>query len=283
MAKADLKSAFRLCPVNPLDWPLLGFRWRKQFFVDKCLPFGLSSPYLFNLLADALQWCLLHHFDIHTSFHYLDDFFFAGLADTEVCTRAITAFQHLCHNLGVPLKPKKLVLPCTNMTFLGIQLNSSTQVASLPPDKLTACPPYSPRSSSPTLPGGHHGHQTIPPFINRQTLICHQGDSRGPDLPQTPPGPCTLRLPPGNSTPSIHGQCTRYQLVVHFRVVMERQGFLYRPAMVSVTGHGFIHGRLLRSRVRGLLEWPLVTRALAPRTTTPLHPMERIVRNRHGV
>ncbi len=53
MAKADLKSAFRLCPVHPLDWPLLGMQWRSQYFVDKCLPFGL--PYLFNLVADALQ------------------------------------------------------------------------------------------------------------------------------------------------------------------------------------------------------------------------------------
>ncbi len=54
MAKADLKSAFRLCPVHPHDWPLLGIQWRTQFFIDKCLPFGLrSSPYLFNLVADA--------------------------------------------------------------------------------------------------------------------------------------------------------------------------------------------------------------------------------------
>ncbi len=75
-AKADL---FRLCPVHPLDWPLLGIRWRNQYFVDKCLPFGLrSSPYLFNLVAEALQWCLSHHYGVTASFHYLEDFFFAG-------------------------------------------------------------------------------------------------------------------------------------------------------------------------------------------------------------
>ncbi len=76
MAKADLRSAFRLCPVSPIDWPLLGIHWRGQFFVDKCLPLGLwSSPYLiFNLLADALQWCLQHHFAVPHSFHYLNKF-----------------------------------------------------------------------------------------------------------------------------------------------------------------------------------------------------------------
>ncbi len=42
MAKANLQNAFRLCPVHPLDWPLLGMKWRNQFFI---VPFGLrSSP-----------------------------------------------------------------------------------------------------------------------------------------------------------------------------------------------------------------------------------------------
>ncbi len=43
MAKADLKSAFHVCPVHPRDWQLLGIRWRTQFFIDKCLPLGFSS------------------------------------------------------------------------------------------------------------------------------------------------------------------------------------------------------------------------------------------------
>ena len=63
-AKTDFKRAFMLCPVHPLDCPLLGIQWRNQYFVDKCLPFGLrSSPYFFNLVSDALQWCLGCHFN----------------------------------------------------------------------------------------------------------------------------------------------------------------------------------------------------------------------------
>ena len=139
MAKADLKSAFRLCPVHPLDWPLLGICWRQQYFVDKCLPFGLrSSPFLFNQLADALQWCLSYYFGVSNSFHYLDDFFFAGSPSSLVCHNAITHFQLLCDQLGVPLKPEKLVLPTTKMTFLGIHLDSTNQIASIPHDKMAA-------------------------------------------------------------------------------------------------------------------------------------------------
>ncbi len=137
MAKADLKNAFRLCPVHPADWPLLGIHWRNQYFIDKCLPFGLrSSPFLFNIMADALQWCLTHHHSVTHSFHYLDDFFFAGTSGSNNCMSAFLSFQQLCARLGVPLKPEKLVPPSTNMTFLGIQLNSAIQIASLPLDKL---------------------------------------------------------------------------------------------------------------------------------------------------
>ncbi len=35
MAKADLQNAFRLCPVHPLDWPLLGMQWRNQFSLTR--------------------------------------------------------------------------------------------------------------------------------------------------------------------------------------------------------------------------------------------------------
>ena len=137
MAKADIKNAFRLCPVHPCDWPLLGMRWRQQFFVDKCLPFGLrSSPFLFNLLADALQWCLSHYFGVQDSFHYLDDFFFAGPPASPACRTALSRFQSLCKQLGVPLKPEKLVLPTTHLVFLGIHLDTVTQKASMPQDKL---------------------------------------------------------------------------------------------------------------------------------------------------
>ena len=56
LAKVDLKNAFRLCPVRPEDWHLLGIRWRGQYYVDKCLPFGLrSAPFLFNMVAEALE------------------------------------------------------------------------------------------------------------------------------------------------------------------------------------------------------------------------------------
>ena len=52
LSKIDLKDAFRLIPVNPSDWNLLGIHWKDKFYIDTCLPFGLRyAPYLFDRLS----------------------------------------------------------------------------------------------------------------------------------------------------------------------------------------------------------------------------------------
>ena len=139
MAKVDLKNAFRLCPVRPQDWHLLGICWRDQFYIDKCLPFGLrSAPFLFNMVADALQWILENYFAIPNSFHYLDDFFMAGPPDSPHCQQALSDMLTLCSAVQAPLKPEKVLGPATLMVILGIELDTISMQARLPEDKLSA-------------------------------------------------------------------------------------------------------------------------------------------------
>lgn len=58
LCKIDLKHAFRLCLVNPKDWPVLGMRQQGKFYIDKVLPFGLRSALaLFNCLAGPQRRC----------------------------------------------------------------------------------------------------------------------------------------------------------------------------------------------------------------------------------
>ena len=110
MAKVDLKNAFRLCPVRPEDWHLLGIHWRDRFYVDKCLPFGLrSAPFLFNMVADSLHWILENYFGVANPFHYLDDFFFAGHPGSQECHQALRDMLTLCH-VGVQIQ--KLEMWC---------------------------------------------------------------------------------------------------------------------------------------------------------------------------
>ena len=45
LAKADVRGAFRIIPVNPADYYLLGMHWKGNYYVDCCLPLGLASSY----------------------------------------------------------------------------------------------------------------------------------------------------------------------------------------------------------------------------------------------
>jgi len=78
LAKLDLKEAYRVVPVHPLDRPQLGMHWQGKIYIDGALPFGLrSAPKIFSALADGLLWIMLHN-GVERAFHYLDDFLFLG-------------------------------------------------------------------------------------------------------------------------------------------------------------------------------------------------------------
>ena len=56
LAKVDVPNAYRIIPVHPEDRMLLGMFWEDKVYVDKQLPFGLSSaPVIFNAYADGVE------------------------------------------------------------------------------------------------------------------------------------------------------------------------------------------------------------------------------------
>lgn len=57
IAKIDIRKAFRLLPINPADFDLLGITFDGKFYIDKNLPFGCSiSCSLFEKVATFLHW-----------------------------------------------------------------------------------------------------------------------------------------------------------------------------------------------------------------------------------
>ena len=73
MAKLNVESAYRNNPIHADDRFLLGMRWCGQFNVDLSLPFGLrSAPFIFNFVADMVEWILLHKHRLSDLLHYLD-------------------------------------------------------------------------------------------------------------------------------------------------------------------------------------------------------------------
>ena len=136
LAKLDIKHAFRLLPIHPADRHLLAMKWRQSIYVDTCLPFGLrSAPKLFNILADLLSW-ISQQRGVTFVMHYLDDFLLIGPPSSPICQHNLDIFTQTCADLGVPLASEKVEGPSTQLTFLGILLDTSRMEIRLPDDKL---------------------------------------------------------------------------------------------------------------------------------------------------
>ena len=68
--------------------------------------------------------------------HYLDDFLLIGSASSPICQRNLNIFTQACADLGVPLAAEKTKGPSTQLTFLGILLDTNRMEIHLPNDKL---------------------------------------------------------------------------------------------------------------------------------------------------
>ena len=74
LSRTDIKNAFRIIPVHPTGYNLLGMKLRDQYYFDKCMPMGCSSScHTFELFSSTLE-CMaqikLHNNHI---IHLLDD------------------------------------------------------------------------------------------------------------------------------------------------------------------------------------------------------------------
>lgn len=137
MAKADIKSAFRLLPIHPSGFNSLGFQFNNQFFFDKCLPMGFTlSCYFFESFSTFLNWVIDMDIGPAVSMHYLDDFLFVGPPHSVLCSLALSKFMQMCEYFGVPLAGEKTVFPTTEIEFLGIKINSITMEFLLPENKI---------------------------------------------------------------------------------------------------------------------------------------------------
>ena len=137
MAKTDIEDAFRIIPINPLDYHLLGFRWRNKFYNDLVLTMGASSSCnIFNKFSSALKWIMLNKYDACGMSHILDDFFFIGPKKSEKCMQDLSNFLEVAVKLGVPIKKEKTEYPSTKIIIYGIEIDSVAMESRLPTEKL---------------------------------------------------------------------------------------------------------------------------------------------------
>ena len=140
VAKADISEAFRLLPVNKLDFDLLGFTLEGKFYVDLCAPMGCrSSPRTWESFSTFLNWVLDKWNKRSNTKHYVDDFLFAGPANSQICQQALTFFLQLCKYLGITVAEEKTIMPCKKIVFLGLEIDTELQRVRIPVQKLTEC------------------------------------------------------------------------------------------------------------------------------------------------
>lgn len=138
MAKRDIKSAFRLLPIHPDDFKLLGIKVDGEYFIDKMLPMGLSlSCALFEKFSTFIQWLIIYQTNIDSLEHYLDDFLFAGEKGSKTCLTLIQAFSSTWDEIGVHIAEDKSIGPTTVLIlFLGLELDSNKMTISIPSNKV---------------------------------------------------------------------------------------------------------------------------------------------------
>jgi hypothetical protein len=139
MAKTDIKSAFRIIPIHPDDYHLLGMTWNNSYFFDRCLPMGCSSSCaIFEAFSTALEWLANHYLCASGVLHILDDFLFIATSQGK-CDSDLNNFLSLCDRLGVPIAHEKTEGPSTTLQFAGITLDTINMEARLPDEKLQKC------------------------------------------------------------------------------------------------------------------------------------------------
>ena len=139
MAKTNVRSAFRIVPVHPSDYPLLGFQWKEKWYYDKTLPMGCSSScQIFEDLSTAMECVAKNKLQIPNIIHILDDFL---IIDKSLDTwgAKLNRFLQFCHELGVTMTEEKTVGPAHVLTFAGIELDCLKHEARLPRDKVEKC------------------------------------------------------------------------------------------------------------------------------------------------
>lgn len=93
MAKCDINSAFRLLPVHPDDFELLGFYFEGSYYMDRALPMGCSiSCAAFERFSSFLEWALRQQTHSTHTAYYLDDFLLvSSLGSGQGCCKAFSS------------------------------------------------------------------------------------------------------------------------------------------------------------------------------------------------
>ena len=130
--KVDISRAFRHVPIDPGDLDFLGLHW-KDYFIVRSLPFGFKhGSSIFQRILDVVRFIMSQ--EGHGIWNYIDDFLCVSLPSKINAT--FDRLQELLQELGLTVSAKKLVAPSTQVTSLGIVVDTVALSMYIPAEKL---------------------------------------------------------------------------------------------------------------------------------------------------
>jgi len=132
--KRDLRKAYRQFPVDPRDYPLLGYTWEGQLYFDTVLTMGLRSAAMSCQRSTyPVTWIFQRHDRL--LFNYLDDFI--GVSESSLATSHFLQLGQLLSSLGLEESTNKACPPSETMVCLGVQLDTINLTLSVSEERLS--------------------------------------------------------------------------------------------------------------------------------------------------
>lgn len=132
--KADLSRAYCQLRIDPLDAPLTGIKFKNQYFIDLCPPFGCrSSSAACQRVSNAVAYIMgqAGYFMLA----YLDDYA-ACEPNLQKATESYQHFMNISASLGLDLALKKCLKPSKSIEWLGYQIDVQAMTLSIPKQKM---------------------------------------------------------------------------------------------------------------------------------------------------
>lgn len=118
LGKKDIANAFRLLPICPEDFPLLGFHFNHNYYIDNCLTFGCSIDCMYNLRK--ISHIITLDYPNYSKCRYngpLPRWLFVCGPGKYQYLPPRNEFDHVCQQFVVPISHEKSDGPTISITF----------------------------------------------------------------------------------------------------------------------------------------------------------------------
>ena len=137
LSKSDICDAFKIMPLRSDLVRFYGVKFQDKYFFFTKLVFGCrSSPKIFNMLSEAINYIATVNYGIPVVLHILDDFLTIDPPELEA-ERSLAILTHIFNRLCIPWHPVKTMGPAFTMVWLGLEIDTIAGEVRLDAQKLS--------------------------------------------------------------------------------------------------------------------------------------------------